>query len=178
MIDKKLLIAGGVLLAIGGIGYLYRNEIMNLFVKKDDIIPISPEDPIIPNNNTDPITPPVKVLPSVKEIDKKLKKGDKNNNVKQLQFNIREIQIMLKNTPLTADGDFGKITDGVLLKISDFYKKNGYWTIRKARETVARYAGKFGLPFPVYLLNVENNADLRKIYQGAKVKGVIDSKIR
>lgn len=176
MIDKKLLIAGGVILAVGGIGYLYRNEIMNLFIK--DPIPIGPPDPIIPNNNTDPITPPVKVLPSVKEIDKKLKKGDKNNNVKQLQFNIREIQKMLKTTPLIADGDFGKITDGVLLKISDFYKKNGYWTIRKARETVARYAGKFGLPFPVYLLNVENNADLRKIYQGAKVKGVIDSKIR
>ena len=177
MIDKKLLIAGGVILAVGGIGYLYRNEIMNLFIKKDDIIPIGPEDPIIPNNNTDPITPPVK-LPSVKEIDKKLKKGDINNNVKQLQFNIREIQKMLKTTPLIADGDFGKITDGVLLKISDFYKKNGYWTIRKARETVARYAGKFGLEFPVYLLNVENNQDLRKIYQGAKVKGVIDSKIR
>jgi hypothetical protein len=178
MTNKNLLIAGGVLLAVGGIGYLYRNEIMNLFIKKDDIIPIDPEDSIIPNNNTDPITPPVKVLPSVKEIDKKLKKGDKNNNVKQLQFNIREIQKMLKTTPLTADGDFGKITDGVLLKISDFYKKNNYWTIRKARETVARYAGKFGLEFPVYLLNVENNQDLQKIYQGAKVKGVIDSKIR
>ena len=178
MTNKNLLIAGGVLLAVGGIGYLYRNEIMNLFIK-DPVIPIGPEDPIIPNNNnTDPIAPPVKVLPSVKEIDKKLKKGDKNNNVKQLQFNIREIQKMLKTTPLTADGDFGKITDGVLLKISDFYKKNGYWTIRKARETVARYAGKFGLPFPVYLLNVENNADLRKIYQGAKVKGVIEGKIR
>lgn len=179
MIDKKLLIAGGVLLAIGGIGYLYRNEIMNLFVKKDDIIPISPEDPIIPNNNTDPITPPVKVLPSVKEIDKKLKKGDINNNVKQLQFNIREIQkISGAKSFIEADGDFGNGTHTALLLVSDFYKKNGYWTIRKARETVARYAGKFGLPFPVYLLNVENNADLRKIYQGAKVKGVIDSKIR
>lgn len=177
MTNKNLLIAGGVLLAVGGIGYLYRNEIMNLFIKKDDIIPIDPEDSIIPNNN-EIVVPPVKILPSVKEIDKKLKKGDKNNNVKQLQFNIREIQKMLKTTPLTADGDFGKITDGVLLKISDFYKKNNYWTIRKARETVARYAGKFGLEFPVYLLNVENNQDLQKIYQGAKVKGVIDSKIR
>jgi hypothetical protein len=99
MIDKKLLIASGVILAVGGIGYLYRNEIMNLFIKKDDIIPIEPEDPIIINNNNEVITPPVKNLPSVKEIDKKLKKGDKNNNVKNLQINIREIQKMLKTTP-------------------------------------------------------------------------------
>jgi hypothetical protein len=171
MIDKKLLIASGVILAVGGIGYLYRNEIMNLFIKKDDIIPIEPEDPIIINNNNEVITPPVKNLPSVKEIDKKLKKGDKNNNVKNLQINIREIQKMLKTTPLATDGDFGKITDGILLKISDFYKKNGYWTIRKARETVARYAGSLKFPFPNYLLKVENNDDLRKIYRAAKAKG-------
>jgi hypothetical protein len=170
MIDKKLLIAGGVLLAVGGIGYLYRNEIMNLFIKKDDIIPIEPEDPIIINNNNEVITPPVKNLPSVKEIDKKLKKGDKNNNVKLLQYNIREVQFYLGFPQIKADGDFGSATDKAALSISKFYKENGYWTIRKARELAAKYAGEKGLRFPVYLSTVSNLEDLQKIYQTGLVK--------
>jgi hypothetical protein len=184
MTNKNLLIAGGVILAVGGIGYIYRNEIMNLFIK-DPIIPIGPENnPIIPigpekpSGNVAPYVAPSEpawVPRATRDIDAKLKKGMKDENVKLLQYNIREIQNINGIYPLIeADGDFGSETQKMLLKISDFYKKNGYWTVRRARETMARYAGKKKKPFPKYLESVSNVKDLKKIYEANIVNKILD----
>ena len=176
---KKMYITGGIILAIAGLSYLYRKEIKSLFVKSEPIPDIAPPQELIDNaiekQKTDTDT---KVVPKNNRLDEKLKKGDKSDNVKDLQYNIRELQFYLKMPTLKADGDFGNITDKALMIISDFYKKNKYWTIRKARETVVRYAGERGLRFPIYLTQAENVKDLRKIYDGAVVKKIITGKIR
>jgi len=154
------------------LAYVYREKIMNYFVPK-----IEPEPEPIP-----PVPQPIikgkivnnKELPAPKSktraIDLKLKKGDKGDNVKLLQYNIREIQFYLGVPQIKADSDFGNATDKAVLSISEFYKENGYWTIRKARELAARYAGEKGLRFPIYLSTAENLADLQKIYQTGLVK--------
>jgi hypothetical protein len=181
--NKKMYITGGIILAIAGISYLYRKEIKSLFVKSEPLPDIAPPqeliDIAIENQNTDTDTDTDnKIIPKNNKIDEKIKKGDKGDNVKDLQYNIRELQFYLKMPTLKADGDFGKITDQALNIISDFYKKNKYWTIRKARETVVRYAGEKGRPYPIYLTQAENVKDLRKIYDTAVVKKVITGKIR
>lgn len=172
--NKKMLIIGGIILGAAGLGYLYREKIMGLFKPKSE--PIEPIEPFIPTpiikgeiiNNKE--LPAPKPKGKTSEIDKKLKKGDKGDNVKLLQYNIREIQFYLGVPQIVADGDFGAATDKAVLSISVFYKENGYWTIRKARELAVRYAGEKGLRFPIYLSTAENLADLQKIYQTGLVK--------
>jgi hypothetical protein len=56
------------------------------------------------------------------------------------------------------------------LKISSNYKENGFFTIRRARETAAKYSGEKGLRFPSYLSTTSNVSDLQKIYQTGLVK--------
>lgn len=172
--NKKMLIIGGIILGAAGLAYVYREKIMNYFVPK--IEPEPEPEPIIPipiikgkidNNNQ---LPEPKPKAKANPIDIKLKKGDKGDNVKLLQYNIREIQFYLGVPQIKADGDFGAATDKAVLSISVFYKENGYWTIRKARELAVRYAGEKGLRFPIYLSTAENLADLQKIYQTGLVK--------
>jgi hypothetical protein len=172
--NKKMLIIGGIILGAAGLAYVYREKIMNYFVPK--IEPEPEPEPIIPipiikgkidNNNQ---LPEPKPKAKANPIDIKLKKGDKGDNVKLLQYNIREVQFYLGVPQIKADGDFGAATDKAALSISKFYKENGYWTIRKARELAARYAGEKGLRFPVYLSTVSNLEDLQKIYQTGLVK--------
>jgi len=172
--NKKMFLIGGIILGVAGLGYLYRNQIMGLFKPKNE--PIEPIEPIIPEpiikgvitNDND--LPAPKITPKTSDIDKKLKKGDKGDLAKQLQYNIREIQFYLGVPQIKADGNLGPASDKALLSISTFYKENGYWTIRKARETAVRYAGEKGLRFPIYLTTAENVKDLQKIYQTGLVK--------
>lgn len=180
--NKKMYITGGIILGVAGLAYLFRKQIKNYFVPN-----LIPEDngvvvnPIDPNSLLPPRDPNEQLVytPAIVEdptkafnIDSQLKKGQaKNDMAKLLQYNIREIQAM-NGIPLLekADGAFGDKTDKALLVISDFYKKNGYWTVRKARETVVRYAGQKGLVFPAYLLTASNYKDLQKIYDATVVK--------
>jgi hypothetical protein len=171
-----MLVIGGIIIGIAGIGYLYREQIKSLFKSKIEPQPEPEPEPIIPtpiikgkieNNNA---TPAEKPKAKTNPIDLKLKKGDKGDNVKLLQYNIREVQFYLGVPQIKADSDFGAATDKALLSISNFYKENGYWTVRKARELAARYAGEKGLRFPIYMSTASNLEDLQKIYQTGLVK--------
>ena len=188
--NKKMIVTGGIILGVAGLAYLFRKKIKNYFVPNlepgengggiqiiKDIISGDPLPPVDPNAVAPYVAPsePAWVPPASIDIDAKLKKGMKDENVKLLQYNIREIQNINGIYPLIgADGNFGGGTEKMLLRISDFYKKNGYWTIRRARETMARYAGQKKKPFPKYLENVSNVKDLKKIYDATIVKKIVD----
>jgi len=181
--NKKMYVTGGIILGVAGLAYVFRKEIKNLFGKKtieDDMggsLPLDPNavvnDPGTIVINNDAVAPVVVEDPTkAYNIDTALKKGQaKNDMAKLLQYNIREIQSML-GIPLLekADGSFGDKTDKALKVISDFYKKNGYWTVRKARTTVVRYAGQKGKAFPLYLETASNYKDLKKIYDATIAK--------
>jgi hypothetical protein len=171
---NKIIIGGAVLLGLGAIAYIYKDNIMELLGKKKlvdqgdgDEDPKKPPvildgvnpdgTPLIYKGNDTPKQPVI-------DLDTKIIKGQKNDNVKKIQFIIREIQGLLGKKQIKADGDFGKNTDLALKDISNFYKNNLYWTLRKARETWVQYSAFKKLPFPVALFGVSNEADLRKIY--------------
>jgi len=180
--NKKKYIAGGIILAVTGIAYLYREQIKNLFNKNSEyetltqlpkpiIEPIiqAPEQPIIkpgsiPKKNTKGEDATKEKKKVISEIDKKLKKGDLGKNVSDMQYNVREILSILKLPLINANGIFDKSTDEALLKISPYYKENGFYTVRRAREVVANYSGSKNLRFPTYLSTVSNVKDLKKIY--------------
>jgi len=180
--NKKKYIAGGIILAVTGIAYLYREQIKNLFNKNSEyetltqlpkpiIEPIiqAPEQPIIkpgsiPKKNTKGEDATKEKKKVISEIDKKLKKGDLGKNVSDMQYNVREILSILKLPLINANGIFDKSTDEALLKISPYYKENGFYTVRRAREVVANYSGSKNLRFPAYLATVSNVKDLKKIY--------------
>ena len=194
--NKKMIVTGGIILGVAGLAYLFRKKIKNYFVPNlmpgedgggiqiiKDIISGDPNAlPAVDPNAVAPYVAPYVapsetawVPPASIDIDAKLKKGMKDENVKLLQYNIREIQNINGIYPLIgADGNFGGGTEKMLLQISDFYKKNGYWTIRRARETMARYAGQKKKAFPKYLENVSNAKDLKKIYDATIVKKIVD----
>lgn len=196
--NKKMYVTGGIILGVAGLAFLFRKEIKNLFVRplmpgengggiwrggidpNNELPPVDPGTLVVdPGTVADIVTPVVVEDPNKIDIDKKIKKGQKDANVKLLQYNIREIQNINGIQPLLdADGDFGNKTDKALLVISDFYKKNGYWTIRKARETMVRYAGQKGKLFPAYLAKASNIADLKKIFSATVVKKVVEGTIR
>jgi hypothetical protein len=179
--NKKIYVTGGIILAVAGLGYLFRKQIKNYFVPElmpseydGDVSPdfLLPQDPgtvVIDNSSAvAPVVDDNKI-----DIDRKIKKGEINENVRSLQYNIREIQNILGAKKfIIADANFGAETHKALLKLSNFYKKNNYWTIRKARETVARYAGEKSMNFPQYLKNANNYNDLLKIYQASYVSTI------
>lgn len=180
--NKKMYVTGGIILGVAGLAYVFRKEIKNLFGKKTiedvdmgGVLPLDPgavvNDPGTIVINNDAVAPVVVEDPTkAYNIDTALKKGQaKNDMAKLLQYNIREIQSMLGIPLINADGSFGDKTDKALKVISDFYKKNGYWTVRKARETVVRYAGQKGKAFPLYLQTASNYNDLQKIYNATVV---------
>jgi len=180
--NKKKYIAGGIILAVTGIAYLYREQIKNLFKKKSEfeitpqnelpfvapIITTTKEKITIPNSvpkkNTKGENATKEKKKVINEIDKKLKKGDQGKNVSDMQYNVREILSILKLPLINANGIFDKSTDEALLKISPYYKENGFYTVRRAREVVANYSGSKNLRFPAYLATVSNVKDLKKIY--------------
>ena len=184
--NKKMLITGGIIIGVAGLAYLFRNKIKNYFVpnlipEENGIVnpidpnsllpPRDPNEPLVYVAPVDPVTP---VVDDNKiDIDRKIKKGEINENVRSLQYNIRELQNILGAKKfIKADGNFGDGTHKALLQLSDFYKKNNYWTIRKARETVARYAGEKSMFFPQYLKTANNYNDLLKIFQASYVSTI------
>lgn len=189
--NQKMYVTGGIILGVAGLAFLFRKEIKNLFGKKtieneiDGSLPLDPgtevnAELVVDGGAVADIVTPVNVDdPNKIDIDRKIKKGETNENVKSLQYNIREIQNILgaKNL-IKADGNWGPATEKAMLNISDFYKKNGYWTIRKARETMVRYAGLKGKLFPAYLAKASNIADLKKIFSATVVKKVVVGTIR
>ena len=165
---NKIIIGGAVLLGLGAVAYIYRDNIMTLFGQKKlvdqgdgDVDPKLP--PVVIDGETGGGTPDQPKQPVI-NLDTKIIKGQKNDDVKKIQFIVREIQGMLGKKQIKADSDFGKNTDLALKDISNFYIKNLYMTLRKMREIWVQYSAFKKLPFPVQLLGVSNVDDLQKIY--------------
>ena len=111
------------------------------------------------------------------DIDKKVRKGDKNDLVYKIQVAVNNIARIRRVTsyldkdkgktiyfPIPLDSDFGNITDSALKFALPEYKGAGFATVRKAREQWARSAGYFNRPFPTELSAAANYLDLKKIY--------------
>ena len=111
------------------------------------------------------------------DIDKKVRKGDKNDLVYKIQVAVNNIARIRRVTsyldkdkgktiyfPIPLDSDFGNITDSALKFALPEYKGAGFATVRKAREQWARSAGYFNRPFPTELSATANYLDLKKIY--------------
>ena len=111
------------------------------------------------------------------DIDKKVRKGDKNDLVYKIQIAVNNIARIRRVTsyldkdkgktiyfPIPLDSDFGNITDSALKFALPEYKGAGFATVRKAREQWARSAGYFNRPFPTELSATANYLDLKKIY--------------
>jgi hypothetical protein len=111
------------------------------------------------------------------DIDKKIRKGDKNELVYKVQVAVNNIaRLRGQNSyldkdkgktisfPIPLDSDFGNMTDSGLKFALPDYKGAGFTTVRKAREQWARSAGYFNKPFPTELSATANYSDLKKIY--------------
>ena len=176
---NKLIIGGAVLLGLGAIAYIYKDNIMTLFQPKKLVDQGDGDED--PKKLTGVKTDGTPLVPTkdnkkqddynkkVAELDIKLKKGDKGDLVKRMQFIIREILPLNNLKTIAADGDFGQETDQALFNLSTFYEKYNYTTLRKARELWALYSGREKKPFPPQLIGVSNYDDLFKIYEANKV---------
>jgi hypothetical protein len=120
------------------------------------------------------------------DIDKKVRKGDKNDLVYKIQIAVNNIARIrginsfidtetgkVLNFPIPLDSVFGNMTDSGLRFALPEYKGAGFATVRKAREQWARSAGYFKRPFPTELSAVSNYADLKKIYDINVAKSAI-----
>jgi hypothetical protein len=120
------------------------------------------------------------------DIDKKVRKGDKNELVYKIQIAVNNIARIrginsfidtetgkVLKFPIPLDSSFGNMTDSGLRFALPEYKSAGYATVRKAREQWVRSAGYFKRPFPTELSAVSNYADLKKIYDINAVKGSV-----
>lgn len=115
---------------------------------------------------------------NIDDLDVKIKKGSKSNTVKKLQYIINDIQSIRGQRvaddpgsnnkvffPISTDGIFGNETAAAArVAFGNTYQRNGYITVRKAREQLARTAGYYKKPFPSNLVGVSNESDLHKIY--------------
>lgn len=177
---NKLYIGAGILAAGIGIYLLAGDQIKALF-KKDDT-----DDT---NNNQNPLLPPVtggKVTPQLPEppgldIDKKLRKGSKGEEVKRLQYVINYIAGFrgskafktpsgyTVNFPIKADGDFGSNTQAGAYFISPEFKDLGFITLDIARRKLAYLAGYYDKPFPSSLVGTKNYGDYQNAYKGGQI---------
>jgi len=103
---------------------------------------------------------PKQVEPTGPDLDKKLFKGAKGDEVKRLQVIINEIQAMRgKKTlgkvkfPLTVDGDLGPGTFAAALDCFPSLKSNGFVTLHEARLKWAYSLGYYDKPFSGSLVN-------------------------
>ena len=117
------------------------------------------------------------------DIDKKIRKGEKNDLVYKIQVAVNNIaRIRGVNSyndtdkgktisfPIPLDSDFGNLTDSGLKFAIPEYKGAGFATVRKAREQWARSAGYYNKPFPIELSATANYSDLKKIYDINRIK--------
>jgi hypothetical protein len=173
LLTKKntLFITAGIMAA--GIGtWLLAGDKIKSFFKPD-------EDENQPPQITPPTAPkgggggnggstPKAPEPSGLDIDKKLRKGSKGEEVKRLQSIINYIAGLRGSTsyktpsgftvkfPISSDGDFGNGTQAGAYFIAPSFKNDGYITLDKARQRLAYLAGYYNKPFPSELVGTKN----------------------
>ena len=121
-------------------------------------------------------TKPKQIEPSGPDLDKKLFKGAKGDEVKRLQVIINEIEAMRGRKtlgkvkfPLTVDGDLGPSTFTAALDCFPSLKSNGYVTLHEARLKWAYSLGYYNKPCSGSLVNSARVVQYQAQYKlGAK----------
>lgn len=183
--NRKFLIAGGIAAIIGT--YLLAGDKIKSLFKRDTSDQDTPSidlptqmpafEPAIITGT--PAAPKKDGL----DIDKKLRKGSKGDEVKRLQFVINYIAGLRKTTsyktpggytvkfPIASDGDFGNNTQAGAFFIAPSFKNDGFITLDTARKRLAYIAGYYDRPFPSELVGTKNY----NVYQDQYKTGKIDA---
>jgi hypothetical protein len=183
--NRKFLIAGGIAAIIGT--YLLAGDKIKGLFKRDTSDQDTPSidqptqmpafEPAIITGT--PAAPKMDGL----DIDKKLRKGSKGDEVKRLQFVINYIAGLRKTTsyktpggytvkfPIASDGDFGNNTQAGAFFIAPSFKNDGFITLDTARKRLAYIAGYYNRPFPSELVGTKNY----NVYQDNYKTGKIDA---
>jgi len=177
--NKTNLILLGLATAAVGTWILAGDKIKDLF-KKDD--PIEPTAAIVnPTNGGGGGgggggTKPKQIEPTGPDLDKKLFKGAKGDEVKRLQVIINEIEAMRGRKtlgkikfPLTVDGDMGPSTFAAAMDCFPSLKADGFITLHVARLKWAYSLGYYNKPFSGSLVNSARVTQYQAQYKlGAK----------
>ena len=183
--NRKFLIAGGIA-AIIGTYLLAGDKIKGLFKRdtSDQDTPSMDQFTQMPAFEPAIITgTPAAPKKDGLDIDKKLRKGSKGDEVKRLQFVINYIAGLRKTTsyktpggytvkfPIASDGDFGNNTQAGAFFIAPSFKNDGFITLDTARKRLAYIAGYYDRPFPSELVGTKNY----NVYQDQYKTGKIDA---
>jgi len=183
--NRKFLIAGGIA-AIIGTYLLAGDKIKGLFKRdtSDQDTPSMDQFTQMPAFEPAIITgTPAAPKKDGLDIDKKLRKGSKGEEVKRLQFVINYIAGLRKTTsyktpggytvkfPIASDGDFGSNTQAGAFFIAPSFKNDGFITLDTARKRLAYIAGYYDRPFPSELVGTKNY----NVYQDQYKTGKIDA---
>jgi hypothetical protein len=176
--NNKYFILAGIAAAGLGIYFLAGDQIKALFKPKGDEEEEKPkEDPkVLPPG---PVTP--KKEPGL-DINKKLLKGVKGEEVKRLQYIINYIAGLrgakkfqtpsgyVVNYPISADGSFGSDSQAGAYNIDPNFKTKGYTTLHEARKKLAYLAGYYGKQFPGSLVNTSKYKDYQAAYKSGEIE--------
>jgi len=182
---KQLYIGAGVAAALIGTWLLAGDKIKSLFKKDSDaggdvFTQLPTQEPILIPGGQDSAEQAAPVPEGI-DIDKKLRKGSKGEEVKRLQFIINYIAGFrgsskyktpggyTVNFPIKADGDFGNNTQAGAFYISPQFKDQGFITLDQARRKLAYIAGYYGKPFPSELVGTKNYMDYQNAYKGGEI---------
>lgn len=179
-------IAAGVLATIAGVYFFAGDKIAGLFQKNNDMPDIIPPKEFTQGNGGGggggQLPKPSQPTESGIDLNKKLRKGSKGDEVKRLQYIINYIAGFRGTTsyktpggytvkfPIGTDGDFGSGTQAGAYFIAPSFKNDGFITLDTARKRLAYLAGYYQKPFPSELVDSKNY----KIYQNQFKTGQID----
>jgi len=158
LLTKKntLFITAGILAAAIGTWLLAGDKIKSFFKPDEDENQppqITPPTPTNGGGGGGGKSTPKAPEPSGLDINKKLRKGSKGEEVKRLQFVINYIAGLRESTsyktpggytvnfPISTDGDFGSGTQAGAYFIAPSFKNDGFITLDTARERLAYLAG-------------------------------------
>lgn len=178
--NKTYLYLGLAAAAIGTY-FLAGKDIKKLFKReKPDFTPDETPQPVIVQTNQGPAliqAPKAEGL----NIDKKLVKGTKGDEVEKLQQIINVIAGARKTTsyktpggytvkfPIASDGGFGNNTQAGAFFAFDVFKDQGFVTLDQARKKMAYILGYYGKPFPSGLVNTKNYKKYQDLYKAGEI---------
>lgn len=184
-LNKKQLGLIGVAAAAAGLFIFAGPQIKNLFKRKDEENETGEIDgggPMAPTIITTPGRT-ITTQPETIDINKKLRKGSRGEEVKRVQFIVNYIAGFRGATsyktpsgytvkfPINADGDFGSDTQAGVYFSFDTFKNAGYITLDIARQKLAYIAGFYNKPFPSELVNTKNYAQYQTMYKAGQIDG-------
>lgn len=182
-LTKKQLLFVGLAATAAGIAIFAGPKIVSLF-KKPENESETGEIEQTPGQTPQPaLITPTQSEPSGLDINKKLRKGSKGEEVKRLQSIVNYIAGLRGtssyttpsgykvNFPIKTDSDFGNNTQAGVYFAFDFFKDQGYVTLDQAREKLSYIAGYYNKPFPSELVGTKNYNKYQTRYKAGEIDG-------